>query len=561
MGKTLDKEKIIKILFNAFQVALAACFAYMIITAIKDNYIACLEKYPREYRESANLSLARGFIDGINIYTIPNGTAIPVYVYGFVNPLIASVITKISGISLLNSFYFIYFATTFVFSALLTYEVYDIVKGKVPGFSISVKNLDDVKYGNLLLIMSVFIVSYTLTFRIGHITSIPDTLGMVVGITIMMITRRSKSARSVFIISLLVVLEFYIKAYFLFFAAPVFFYFLIRDRKKMLEYMLFCVLIGISSIIIVNSIFPLYFIENIYFEFIEQFLNAYADESVLADKSYEFNYMMNQFIKLIEKYNFILIIAVVLTIVAVFRFVKEKGKESDKDLLTYEISILIAIPLLVVLGKNDGAYMSYHLQLLMPGVIPVAYSRLVTIYNNGIDNERFNRTIVKTAILFVALVTTYKSYVAYGKVSLMTDEEKSNWQYVENICLDAYDSGKLIFPGTLVNGVLINNRSFYSDFNGHTYLNYADEQDAIMASENGFMNLVFSELDEMYVYAAEYNKQTDDNFKNSKYDLIIADEENVLNRVNAKNYNSEKVILKMGQFDCEVVIYTKKEEQ
>lgn len=576
MNIVLKKEnKVFRILLVAFQVALAAFFAYMLFTAIKDNILACMERFPREYRESANLSLARGFIDGKNIYELPSSGPIPVYVYGFINPLLAAGITKITGMNLLNSFYFIYLITTVLFCVLLSYEVYSLIKNKITGKFFIYKKENTLELGNILLFISLILITYTLTFRIGHITTIPDTLGMVVGMIILMLTRRSKSFKSVIVISILVVLEFYIKAYFLFFAAPVFFYFLIKNRKLMGWYILFCVLIGLASIFIVNAIFPLYFIENIYFEFIEQFLNVYVDESIVDAEAYERNYMISQFVKLFVKYNCVLVIGLIISFTRIFRFIKDlftKVKfEFDFDTLAYDICIIIAIPLLVVLGKNDGAYMSYHFQLLMPSVLIVAYDFLIPFYNckikeilcfkkfvEYINIIKIDKAIYKGVILFLIFVSTYKSYVAFGRVSLLTKEQEANWDKVEKICLDAYDSNKLIFAGNLTNAVIIDRRSYYSDFNGHTYINYATKEEADATAENKLFNTIFADLDEMYYYAADYNKETENNFKESKYDIIIADEESVYEKVNINDYNSEQLNLDMGQFDCNVTIFTKK---
>lgn len=554
----LNKNKVFKILLITFQVALAACFSYMIFTAVKDNFLACLENYPREYREAANLSIARGFLDGKNVYEIPASGPIPIYVYGFVNPLIAAGISAITGLNLLRTFYFISFVTSFAFIILVTYEAYAIVKEQATINLFSIKNQENIEIGNILLLASLFIVTYTLTFRVGHITTIPDNLGMLVAVAILMLTRRSKSWKSVLIISFLVVLEFYIKAYFLFFAAPVFFYFLIKNRKLMGWYMLFCILIGIASIFIINALFPLYFIETIFFEFIEQFLNAMVDETIVDIDKYERDYMISQFVKLVVKYNCVLVVGLLVTIVNIFNFFKTKFKTVNFDTLVYELTIIIAIPLLFVLGKNDGAYMSYHFQLLMPGVLVVAYSYLIKAYNCQSEKHNINESIYRGIILSLIFISSYKSYVAFGKVSLLTKEQEANWEKVEKICTEAYDDNQLVFGGNLVNGVLIDRRSFYTDYDGHTYVSNVTKNDADAIAEDKTFNAIFADLDEMYYYAADYNSETDENFKESKYDIIIADDEAIIKRVNTADYNSETINLDMGQFDCDVIIFTKK---
>ena len=76
-----------------------------ILISFRDLLKASLELYPREYREAANLAIAKSFYEGINPYKINDGMPISVNVYGFVNPLIAAIFSRIFSIGLLRSFY------------------------------------------------------------------------------------------------------------------------------------------------------------------------------------------------------------------------------------------------------------------------------------------------------------------------------------------------------------------------------------------------------------------------------------------------------------------------
>ena len=572
------KRDTIQILMMVFQTALVVCFAYMVFIAIKDNFLACLERFPREYREAANLSIARGFLDGKNIYQIPTSGPMPVNVYGFINPLLAAVIAGVTGLNLLNSFYFLYFFETIVFCALVAGETYSLIKKDSNYQKIVLKDGHHFELGNAIIFISLVLLAYTLTFRIGHISTIPDVLGMLIGMLILMAARRCKSIKCVFVISLLVVIEFYVKAYFLFFAAPVFIYFLIKNRKYCMYYVGFCLLTGLVSILIINALFPLYFIENVYFEFVEQFIGAQGNVTAADSNAYRNSYMISQFVKLIVKYNFVLIVGIIAVAYRVTETIKARLHKTDNrydiDLLVYDICIILAIPVLVVLGKNDGAYMSYHFQLLMPSVLVVSYSLVLKGYNGAICKPggltdrlpilkkiSVHKFVVLGGILCAITISTYKSYVAFGKVSLLTKEQENNWKTIEKLCIETYDKGNLIFAGNLANSVLFDRRSYYSVYNGLTYVNGltgATAEDAARISENELYNVIFDDLDEMYVYAADCNDEIRTNFAESRYEVIISDEDAVYEAINKEDYDATLMTLDMGQFDIEVSIFTRK---
>ena len=100
---------------------------FITIITFRDLILASAEVYPREYREAANLAIAKSFYEGINPYKINNGMPISVNVYGFINPLIASIFSRIFSIGLLRSFYILSLMYTIIIPILISYEVYSIV--------------------------------------------------------------------------------------------------------------------------------------------------------------------------------------------------------------------------------------------------------------------------------------------------------------------------------------------------------------------------------------------------------------------------------------------------
>jgi len=569
VNSTVKQNTIDKVLTTTYAV-LAFCILIVLFVIIKDNISACMEIYPREYRDSANMSIARSFYDGFNPYLIPKSGPLAVNVYGFINPLLAVGLAKISGIGLLNSFYVFNLLASFGFCFLVAWEVFSLVKQALPKKRDNAFHTSNEFLGNVIMFETLLVISYTLTFRVGHISTVPDALGMTLSVAILMIARRSKTNKAVVLVALLLVLEFYIKAYFLFYAAPVFIYYLIKDRKKLIVYVVSGLTIGIASILIVNAVFPLYFAETVYFEFIEQFLDAYA-VSVEDMAAYEREYMIFQFTVLIKKYFPVIAIAAAVIITSLIsllkkEFISEQRKGIISDLTIYIITVCISIPTLMFLGKNDGAYMSYHFQLMMPWVLILTYNAVIRLYNEALqkdgialgDKYRIPCLIFTISLLFVMTASAYLPYKAFGKVKLLTDEAKTSWEQIESICLQAVDNGENIFPGTLVSGLIMDRRSYYFDNNGHTYLTEVDDEDVEAVQNNQFITSVFDDLADMYSYAAKQNDVKREMFKSGGYDLIIADDVETYEKVNEDGYTSEKIVLNTGYFDNEVTVYRKK---
>lgn len=515
---------------------------YLILITFRDLFLASIEVYPREYREAANLIIARFFYRGINPYRINSGIPVCTNVYGFVNPMIASILSKVLNIGLMRSFYILSLLYTIFIPMLISYEVYSIVGATRQTW---------------VFYPFLFFSAYTVTYGTGHISTRPDCLGIIISIIILMILRRNRTVRNVLIAALLLILLFYVKPYFLFFVIPVSIFLLMKDKRSFVLFLISLFIIGLTSFIWIRWIFPLYYVDTIYFEFIEQVL---SDGDVLtSEKNAELiSYSINQFKELISTYliQFIIVAIGLLGVSTKVRSCDNIWCFSDtfEKISIYLWNIVLAVPILLLLGRNKGAWISYHMQLLMPAIIIVGFVGIISFSKRN--------SSLGVLLLILVVISTPTLYKKYGYVDKLSYEEEESWKKIEELCIKASDEGKQVYASCLVNGLLIDKMEYYYTYKtGHAYYQFKSLNIKETVEKNRWLNnFLFPTILDSMEYMNKIISEDIKKLKDNKYDIIISDTASSVEPGNIEEYDVMYLDLHSGVQNWETTVYIKKQQ-
>lgn len=244
------------------------------------------------------------------------------------------------------------------------------------------------------------VCSFYLFYHINTNISVrPDGLGVLLYISsIIVVSRNEYSRKSTWGSAIFSILAFFTKPYYILGWYLVGFVFMFKDWKFFLLSNLIFHLLFIIICIGVNAIFPLYFYETIF---------AYA--SSIGDMSYS----LNQMIMSIKRLMPIIVVVGVYVLTGLWR------KNSDNIKCIWEwfvILFIISLVLIYPLGTNDGAYFTYHAQLLAP----ILLAMMVDV----LEKDSLQNVWVQ---LLVLLCCVY----AYIKVPLMHKANIRDWQKLE----------------------------------------------------------------------------------------------------------------------------------
>lgn len=583
-------SKTIRLIINITLLLFIIYFSFQLFNCVSDAF-------PREYRDATNIQMAYNFQNGIIPYNINNNHPIEVNVYGFVNPLIVAFLSTIFGINIITTFYIFNVVCIGLICLLMVNEIISLTGG--------------FKKENVFWYLLTFIFAYFVSYRLGYISTIPDTLGSLLGIIILCLARRIKQNK-LWIISLLTIIEFYIKPYFLFFAIPVWIFYLTIDKRTALAYFLQTFFGGFLSLFLISLLFPQYIAQTILFEFFET-----NSQSNISGYQYSFKqlfYLVKRFPlfygtliislfsylysiintkdKIVKYYFFILLSVILLSIlltfylssigffsiskmvktivypvllILVFSLIVYKEKRVNQNfqinkileefkspVRLYSITIIIASIILIKLGTQQGAWLSYYFQLLFPTLTIFSVTCLYKFYC------KCNNNLVLLITCFCCLI--WSIFTTNLSCTYLSKNEKEDWYKVENMINSYIENNRDIYLSCLVSPIaILKGQSVES--NGHDYVGKVDNHiiSKVMKIDN--IETIYPALVNMYEYAYNWNLKRNNKFENGEYSLIICDEKKK-DYIDKLNYYilTDSVNLHAGQQKWMHYIYKKIEE-
>lgn len=458
----IEKGKAEKILYTIMTLGLIIGLIFFEGRVIYS--VAISMQFPRELLEPSNIALTRMFLEGKSPYTLKSlDYIIPAvnYEYPFLGSLLAAGIVLVSGCEIVTAHYIIStiaFIATGVVGFLL-----------VKPYS---KTLVAPIAGAILFMMC--------HWRFGFISAAPDDLGLFLFVLTLFFAVSPKIKNKSLICAIMTTLCFYTKQYLVFVALGIFVYELFYSKKEAVKFLISTIAINLVVIVIISIFWPLYWTYIFFFLYNGTFSGiGFGFESLIA----QMKYLSAIFVGLFA----VIVVAVIRVIIKRRKEKNQDGSvvseehidtsvEDDKNkekrngisglinikendaLSLFAIEIPVMFVPLIFFGRNDGAFLSYFLQLWMPSIIVVTF---IVLERMAAENDKLWFTIL------YGVITAFTVLFGYLKLPfhILTDEEASKWEEAYKIIEDYREDGDIYYASEFA--YLASRNGDYTIFCGH----------------------------------------------------------------------------------------------
>ena len=479
------KEIIVKIISLLLGILLSVVtFNRLIYSLYNINY-----RYPTEYRDGAVIDIANQFTNHINPYTVLN--SLPhTYVYGFVFPFLDSIIERLASFDLVEIHHFITLICVILICSLVSVEVFKKTKSI-----------------NLTLISSAIVLSYNV------VTLRPEPLAIALTVLSLFIVNNDRLVdyKRVLLLSLIAIVLFYVKPYFVILFGVLMIYFVFNQSKKnLLQLFISFTFLFMVSALIIAAIFPMYFPSTVMNN-----LNMY--------NTHQISWMVKQTADF-SRLNWLIVSAFILT--AVVGFVRRLRLSAnlnrfDKPLLSmtqtpleniYFIYALVSIIVLTfMMGQHTGSYMEYYIQLL---VIPILIFSITYGYDIA---KKFRCKDVICVVFIVLFLFQYRNFLNVIKIDHSSDNQA--WAQAIDYINNHDPSNAYLSPPFTAESILWG-WPIYD--NGQTY---AFEASAIFDPRYNFLKPLFPYSQYVPARLDQWDKEIDQKLLTKQFSVIALSSE------------------------------------
>lgn len=450
--------------------------------------------YPNEYREAANIAMTQAILDGTNIYSVENAAkAVPTvcYLYG---PLMSVMAAAIALVFPVLSLPLIHYGISLAAMLISGYLIAKMVA----------------RHTRTILAPTVaFMMTIFCHWRYGYVYGAPDSLGlclMIGAIYVLSLVRDSYNRRKGVLDkclpelgALLAVLTFFTKQYFIIVAITGAVYLLFVSKKLFVRYAVSGVVISAAAFGTITLTCPLYWTYSLYF------LKGPGPGAAMGKTGIAYNNMQ---ISYLGGMLLTLFIAVAVTSLALligvikhtkftiniksmdaplfmFTIKNTSGNSSVSNLSFYILmysQLLLSAVILRYIGNNDGAFLSYYLQLFTPALIATAVTGLdnmeLGISAAGADKSRSGKAKLALLCVLYIIFVGYTIYKVEPRliINKLSDEEMANWQRAYEIADEyvALSEASALKDADVKTSELLRNDSIYyvPPMNFHGYANH-----------------------------------------------------------------------------------------
>lgn len=482
-----------------------------------------------EYREGADVQLTQAFLNDDNPYRLDSLTdnrdsKMPpvLYQYSFLNSALGAFVALFTGKNAVIALY-ILAVLSMIGSSLL---VYFMIRR-------SVKNTSLPLLGAVLTLFC--------HWRFGYISTTPNSLGIfMILLTAFLATKeKMKSNLRLLLTAFFSVLCFYTKLYYVTVSFGIFVFYFLYKKSEAWKYFGYCVTLGALSVVIIQLMWPLYFTYSIYFVNGMGFwfmphalrLGMTTLDAVAGTLTMKVNINFTAFSYVFEQFGYLIVAFAALFAILIFSIItgvikrrRIKAVPGDTLALTCILSITQGLCLLL-LGKSDGAYLSYFLQIWMPFIIIsslICADKYVICMFDNIKNINLKQIL---EVGFIAILTLVSIYFAYHKLPLhqMTVEEINNW---DKACeyVDRFGNDEIYYSPELAYLAIMNDERAYD--NGHVAV--ASDKGLKIWQEDDFAQNVFPYADDIALQNIAYREGIVDGIENHEYSLFTLDNQGFL---------------------------------
>lgn len=512
--ETLKKEHIA---YKIITAALLTVIAFFMLRVVRNTIIGL--DYPNEILEPANIHFTNTLINGNIPYERENivepGQEPPInYEYPFLNNMFAAAFSYLTGGNTIAAHYLVSFLAmigTAILGASIINRYSRTTVGPTAGF--------------LLLLFC--------HWRYGYISASPDGFGLLVTMMTLYCATRPQTRYRALKCALLTVACFYSKQYFAGVCVAIFIYMWCYSKKEALKYFGWCVGTLTASVIIVTAVWPLYW---------DYSLLCLLHGTFQGWDAKGFINVINQ----IKYLSFIFAGMLVVLAVATYRFVRDKVRkisvESDntapqtgttsekceqsgrrrvvaegKALPLFLIQIPVQTIILFFVGRNDGAYLTYFLQLLIPSLVIATF----------IIMEQMK--IERREVVFVScysLMVIFTVYFGWAKLPMhmLTDEDIANWKRAYALIDEYREKGKVYhFQTTAYNGIENGDSVFCTGHDGDI-----SEKSYLDWKNNEIQKLLFPNAGMIFEENITYRRTILDRIYSNEISIITTGEDDTI---------------------------------
>lgn len=311
--------------------------------------------FPNELREGVNIEFTLALLEGKNPYgrqwlneNIPG----PCYLYPFIYCSVVAALAKIFPLDIFFLHYVVTFLSMIASGGMISFFVKEQTKTWIAP-------------------ILAFPLALMFHWRYGYVGAVPDSFGFFLFTLAIFFATREGRRNSVPIHGVITVLLFYVKQYYVLIAPILILYYIKQSKKQTVQYIFFCALFTLLSAGIVTFCFPTYWTYAFYLL-----------------KGTEVYFSKKQFLYVLEQFTYMMTIYGIFFIFIIYRIYKLrregklkcqwKRKGFQEPLLSLGIEnkewiqwchFLISGLGLFYFGLNDGAYLTYYLQLWVPALV------------------------------------------------------------------------------------------------------------------------------------------------------------------------------------------------
>lgn len=427
--------------------------------------------YPSEYREAANIAMTKSIINGINPYsmeTLNYKEPVVCYLYGPLMSLLAAGICIFTGtLHVQFAHYIISYLSILMTAVMIFFMLYDTVK--------SIKS-EKTDFGDLCVPFMGAVLSVFCHWRYGYVYAAPDSLGLCISTGVIFFLSkyiksmyRKNECREVYIYiaALLSVFSFFTKQYYIVTALTGAVFLMFVSKKLFIKYAASGLIFSALLFVGINMYFPLYWTYAVYF-LKGPGKGAAMGKTGIAHNNLQISYLGGLFFPLFLIMAVFLLYNVYISLKKGKQsgeavgfwdrpFIRLTEKEFGQHVALFVSYMLTGGLLLQYIGHNDGAFISYYLQLFTPALILTALAGL--IFADNMTSAMVYLIPVVVTVSFLYIVFRAEPRLTINNLS---EEEINNWQQAYSI-LDKNKHGNIYYVPPLAYHGYENEKEVYND--------------------------------------------------------------------------------------------------
>ena len=517
----INKQKI-----NLKNLILAAAFFLCIFTIGKILYfsgniisIATMHNSYNEVRDYASFRLTHLLLEGKNPYApeLLSEINVPFLdLYTIAVPALTAAVCKLTNLQIIEGYHLV----NLLLFAITVVNLWLIIRDFAPN-------------NKILIFFCIVINSATFfaMFGVPLFNFRPDTATFFLSTLIFIILYKNK--KRTFFLAALTVLLLFTRQFMIITSIPIFLYYLLSGEKKLaFRYFCQCIITGAAAIIFIQFLFPLYWTETIFVQFLTSKTYGEFTSAIQNIWQFYYRYFMN-------------LVLILIGFLRIYQIKRKSERKQSLSLLIHEfaaennfafyliLNLFIFTIFLLYLAKCGGDGYKYCQDLLAPSLFLLTAWIWLKIFPQSMQSDTKETGISLLILCFcLAAVINYSHF----ETATYTKNDVENFIALDTD-ISKYGSEKMYLS---INSAqyLINNDIWEPDS-----IDFNDgkiEYFNIQYPDNPLYDIIFHPA-EIQTAANNYAKRVNDNVSSRQYSLITTCIDNIIDMdLLGQNYHQYK---------------------